>query len=94
MSIFDGVGKKLGSVVNTVSDKSSKLIETQKINFEINDQTKKLEKLYADLGRSIYQSAITNPGQGNELITQISESLSKLEELKKKVEDIKSTEEK
>ena len=79
MAFFDDLTKKL----STAADKAKDLAETGKLKLDIATEEKEVQKLYAQIGKAIYQQEKDNPDSifAAECYN-ITERLQRIEELK------------
>lgn len=94
MAFFNDLGKKIGSAAGATAAKAKDLAETTKLNSQISDQEKQIEKFYTEIGREIFPLHKENPESPvNEQCTKITAALLTIAELKQKIEEIKNTKE-
>lgn len=55
MAFLDNMGKKLGEAAQAAAKKSGELVEVTKLNVNINTEEDKIQKLYAQIGKKIYE---------------------------------------
>lgn len=55
MSFLENLGKKVGEAAQAAAKKSSELVEVTKLNANINSEEDKIQKLYAQIGRTIFE---------------------------------------
>ena len=60
-SFFEGLGKKVSQTGQDAMKKTKELAEMTKINSQIAEEEKKLNKLYMKLGQLYYQMHKNNP---------------------------------
>jgi polyribonucleotide nucleotidyltransferase len=56
MSFFENIGKKMGEAAQAVSKKSSEIVEVTKLNSAINSEEDKIQKLFSQIGKTIYEN--------------------------------------
>ena len=65
MAFFENLGKKVGEAAQAAAKKSSELVEVTKINMNISQEEDKIQKLYTQMGKRIYEgfqaSGATDP---------------------------------
>lgn len=54
MAFFDNMGKKLGEAAQAAAKKSGELVEVTKLNVNINSEEDKMQKLYNQIGKKVY----------------------------------------
>lgn len=96
MEFLDKVKEIASEVAATSSKQSKKLYSIAKLNLEISDKQKKVKNLYKEIGFEAYK-AFKRDGQVMEAIKEMLENIDSYEEeiavLRKKIDDIKNTEE-
>ncbi len=55
MDFMDQLKKTASDVVQTVAHKSNELLEISKIKYEVHDLSADIKKLYAEIGRLVYE---------------------------------------
>jgi predicted nucleic acid-binding Zn ribbon protein len=93
MSFFENVGKKVGKATQTAVKKSGEFIEVQKINLNIKTEFDRIENLYTQIGKLIYNEycggkELNDPvkdlcKQTKDIEVNISELKDKLSEMRK-----------
>jgi len=88
MAFIDNL-KKFGK---DVAQKSSEMVETTKLNMSISQEKEKITRLYTEIGSLVYKEykAGNDVGFGEKCV-QIAEAEGKIEELQKKIMEIKNT---
>ena len=83
MAFFDDLGKKLSTAADLAVDKAKDLAETGKTKLDIATEEKEVQKLYAQIGKAIYQQEKDNADSifAAECYN-ITERLQRIEELK------------
>ena len=83
MAFFDDLTKKLSTAADIAVDKAKDLAETGKLKLDIATEEKEVQKLYAQIGKAIYQQEKDNPDSifAAECYN-ITERLQRIEELK------------
>ena len=61
MAFFDDLTKKLSTAADIAVDKAKDLAETGKTKLDIAAEEKEVQKLYAQIGKAIYQQEKDNP---------------------------------
>lgn len=54
MGIFDKIGDKAAEVYNSTAEKTSNLTKEMKLKYAINENKGKIEKIYQEIGKTIY----------------------------------------
>lgn len=93
MSFINKLGKKLGEATQTATKKSSELMETTKLNSEIKSERNKINKYYLEIGKKVYETYNEDDKifEGfEELLDEINNSKSKIQELNERLLAIKN----
>jgi DNA replicative helicase MCM subunit Mcm2 (Cdc46/Mcm family) len=92
MAFFENLGKKVGEAAQAAAKKSSELVETTKLNASIGSETDKIQKLYNQIGKLVYEK-YAETGEADENIAaacaEIAEHELNIKELRKKIAEIK-----
>jgi DNA-directed RNA polymerase subunit RPC12/RpoP len=92
MAFFENIGKKVGGAAQAAAKKSGELVEVTKLNVSIGTEEDKIEKLYAQMGKLIYEKYITT-GTADEELVEICEQIKVHEDsikaLRSKIAEIK-----
>lgn len=90
MAFLDKLSKKIGEVADTATDKAKDFAETTKLNQAISAEEKQISQYFLDLGKSIFENEKDNPDSPvADICNKIMESQNVIEELKKKILEIK-----
>lgn len=90
MTFFDDFGKKLGIVAETTVTKAKELTEITKLNMQISSEERKLEKLYAEIGKLVFEKEKDIPGSiVSEQCMKIIEVQQAVKELNTKLNEVK-----
>nr|WP_300094842.1 hypothetical protein [Sedimentibacter sp.] len=91
MAFLDKIGKKIGDVAGSATDMAKDFAETTKLNSEISAEEKQINQLFLEIGKFIFESEKENPDSVvAEFISKIKASQQTIEELKRKIEEIKA----
>jgi hypothetical protein len=55
MEVFKNLGQKVGGAAQSAAKKSSGLVEVTKLNVRISSEQDKIQKLYTQLGKKLYE---------------------------------------
>jgi rRNA maturation endonuclease Nob1 len=55
MAFLENLGKKVGEAAQAAAKKSNEIVETTKLNSNINSEEDKIQKLYVQLGKAVYE---------------------------------------
>lgn len=90
MSFLNNLGKKLGDVAESATDKAKDFAETSKLNSAISAEEKQINQYFLEIGKTIFEQERNNPDSPvAALCDKISQSLQTIEELKNKITEIK-----
>lgn len=91
MAFLDKIGKKIGDVAGSATDMAKDFAETTKLNSEISAEEKQINQWFLEIGKFIFENEKENPDSVvAELIAKIKTSQQSIEELKRKIEEIKT----
>lgn len=91
MAFLDKIGKKIGDVAGSATDMAKDFAETTKLNSEVSAEEKQINQLFLEIGKFIFESEKENPDSVvAEFISKIKASQQTIEELKRKIEEIKA----
>ena len=60
MGFFDDLSKKASETYRNTAEKTNKLTREMKLKSQINDDKNKIEKIYAEIGKKVYEKLIQN----------------------------------
>ena len=78
------VGKTATDTYNTVADKSGKLIEDAKLKISVSDQETDIEKIYDEIGKTVYDLYIS----GEDVGKVFSKECKKIDKLNNEINDM------
>lgn len=85
MEFFEKLGKTATETFNSAAEKTNKIATDTKLKIKINDCKIKINELYEEIGKKVYEKYIL---AGNlEIKDDIQEQLNKIDELAKKVQE-------
>lgn len=58
MAFLENLGKKVGEAAQAAAKKSSEIVETTKLNSNINSEEDKIQKLYLQIGKAVFEKFI------------------------------------
>lgn len=91
MAFFNELGKKIGNVAETATDKAKEIAEVTKLNNTISSEEKQIKEYYGEIGEFIFQRDKENPDSPvAELCRKILASQQNIEDLKQKILEIKN----
>lgn len=93
MSFFENLSKRVGEVAQSAAKKSSELVEITKLNVSIGSEEEKIQKLYAKMGKKIYE-IFSSGSEVEDIFEEDCEAIKKhqqnIEILKQKIREIKN----
>lgn len=90
MAFLNKLGKAIGDAAGTATEKAKDFAETTKLNNAISSEEKQINQYFIEIGKFIFEQEKDNPeSQVAETCAKIIDSLHKIEELKKKITEIK-----
>lgn len=93
MSIFDSIGKKIGETAQAAQKKANETIEITKLNKSISNEEAKIEKIYNEIGRKLYDLYDQGRDVGEDFeqeCEEISIYKDNIKDLKKKIMELKN----
>lgn len=93
VSIFDSIGKKIGETAQAAQKKANETIEITKLNKAISNEEAKIEKIYYELGRRLYDLYAQGHDVGEDFeqeCEEISVYKDNIKDLKKKIMELKN----
>lgn len=94
MAFFENFGKKVGEAAQAAAKKSSEIMETTKLNVNINSEEDKIQKLYAQIGKSVYEK-FSETGVAEDYIKEECEAIiaheQNIKALREKIAEVKGT---
>ncbi|MCK9216467.1 MAG: hypothetical protein M0P77_00895 [Firmicutes bacterium] len=94
MSLFKNIGSKAMSTARIVGNKTQEMAEIGKLKIQINQLESDIKKLKTEIGEAVYKAYIEKLDspldQINDLCSIIDEKYNEIEELKIKIEKVKS----
>lgn len=94
MAFLENLGKKVGEAAQAAAKKSGELVEVTKLNVNINTEEDKIQKLYSQIGKSIYER-FSASGIAEDDIKEACEAIvvheQNVKALKDKIAEVKGT---
>lgn len=94
MAFLENLGKKVSVAAQAAAKKSGELVEITKLNVNINSEEDKIQKLYSQIGKAIYEkynaSGITDD-EVAELCKTIAAHKENIQSLREKIAELKGT---
>lgn len=94
MAFLENLGKSIGGAAQAAARKSGELVEITKLNVNINSEEDKIQKLYSQIGKTIFEK-YTATGEAADDIKEACEAITVHEQnikgLKDKISEVKGT---
>lgn len=88
--ILDDLGKRLTSAGKTTVQKTKELTDIARLNASINEEERAQKNLFLQLGREYFNNHAANPEEAfRETVQEITESLGRVKEMQKRINDIR-----
>ena len=85
MEFFDKIGKKATETYKGAAEKTGKIAKETKLKMAMNDNKSKINKLYKEIGKQVYQAHIDN--KKIKIEDEIKETCLKIDVLADEIED-------
>lgn len=90
MAFLNKIGKAIGDAAGTATEKAKDFAETTKLNNAISAEEKQINQYFLEIGKYVFEQERNNPESPvAETCGKIIDSLRNIEELKRKVAEIK-----
>ena len=90
MDFFDNLGKKIADAGENVYQKGKNFADTQKANMDIKEEERRIEDLYAQIGRGFVNAHPTETeAEYSNYLSQIKAAQRHIEDLRENIRDIK-----
>ena len=90
MAFLNKIGKAIGGAAGTASEKAKDFAETTKLKNAVSAEEKQINQYFLEIGKYVFEEERNNPeSHYAEIISKITDSLRKIEELKRKIAEIK-----
>lgn len=86
MGFFDDLSKKASETYKNTAEKTNKLTREMKLKSLINDDKNKIEKIYAEIGKKIYEKHIRE--ESIDIKSELAEECAKIDAYSKEIEDM------
>jgi len=93
MTILDDIGKKISEAAQVAAKKSSELVEVTKLNISINTEEDRIQKLYEQIGKEIYEyfkSEEDVPEELKDVCSEIRAREATIKDIKDRILEIKN----
>ncbi len=88
MGFFDDLSKKASETYKNTTEKTSKLTREMKLKSSINENKAKIEKIYAEIGKKVYEKHLRE--ENIDIKADLIEECSKLDAYAKEIEDMRT----
>jgi hypothetical protein len=85
MSVIDNITKKVTGTAKVAATKANDIVEVTKLNLNIGTEEDKIRKLYAELGKAVYDAYST----GVEIGDAFKFYCKRIDEIEKNIEDMR-----
>jgi len=90
MAFLDKIGKKISDVAGSATDMAKDFAETTKLNSEVSAEEKQINQYFLEIGKFIFENERNNADSPvAEIINKITASQQKIDDLKRKIEEVK-----
>ncbi|MDD2494511.1 MAG: hypothetical protein PHE29_04885 [Tissierellia bacterium] len=90
MAFLDKLGKTIGNAAGTATEKAKDFAETTKLNSAISAEEKQITQYLLEIGKFVFEQEKDNPDSPvSELCSKILSSQQTIEDLKRKIFEIK-----
>ena len=86
MGFFDDLSKKASETYKNTAEKTNRLTREMKLKSLINDDKNKIEKIYAEIGKKVYEKHIRE--ENIDIKAELAEECSKIDAYSKEIEDM------
>lgn len=93
MSVLDNITRKVTDTAKAAAKKSSSVVEVTKLNMNINVEEDKIRKLYAEMGKQLYEEYSEGgniEGKLLEKCMRIDEIIANIDEMREKILELKN----
>ena len=88
MGFFDDLTKKASETYKNTTEKTSKLTREMKLKSLINDNKNKIDGVYAEIGKKIYEKHLRE--ENIDIRAELAEECAKIDAYAKEIEDMKT----
>lgn len=87
MDFFDKLGEKASKTYKYTTEKTSKLAKEAKLKMSMNENKAKIEELYSEMGRKVYENHIREENIDIDISLELEEYCIQIDELSDRIED-------
>lgn len=87
MEIFEKIGDAASKTYKYTAEKTSKIAKETKLKMKINDYKKEIEKMYREIGETVYEKSVVDGEIDKE---EIKEKCDKIDDISKKIVECKN----
>ena len=88
MGFFDDLSRKATETYKNTAEKTNKITKELKLKSLMNENKGKIEKIYADIGKKVYEKHVRE--ENIDIKAELIEECSKIDALAKEIEDIRT----
>jgi DNA-directed RNA polymerase subunit RPC12/RpoP len=92
MAFLENLGKKIGETAQAAAKKSSEIVEVTKLNANVSSEEDKIQKLYTQMGKAVYQK-FSETGNTEDYLKEACEQIvaheQNIKALKEKIAEVK-----
>lgn len=90
MAFLNKIGKAIGDAAGTASEKAKDFTETTKLKNAVSAEEKQINQYFLEIGKNLFEEERNNlDSPYAEIFSKITDSLRNIEELKRKIAEIK-----
>lgn len=87
MEIFEKIGDAASKTYKYTAEKTSKIAKETKLKMKINDYKKEIEKIYREIGETVYEKSVVDEEIDKE---ELKEKCNKIDDISKKIVECKN----
>lgn len=87
MELFEKIGDAASKTYKYTAEKTSKIAKETKLKMKINDYKKEIEKIYREIGETVYEKSVVNEEIDKE---ELKEKCDKIDDISKKIVECKN----
>lgn len=87
MELFEKIGDAASKTYKYTAEKTSKIAKETKLKMKINDYKKEIEKIYREIGETVYEKSVVNEEIDKE---ELKEKCGKIDDISKKIVECKN----
>lgn len=87
MELFEKIGDAASKTYKYTAEKTSKIAKETKLKMKINDYKKEIEKIYREIGETVYEKSVVDEEIDKE---ELKEKCDKIDDISKKIVECKN----